>query len=89
MSIRIITTDSSVWTLDFEQMQFRRDPRVEGAEHPLVTYSGEWRDFYELAETQAYGYESERILFSVRGDDVDGAGARYITSTYKPAEQGR
>lgn len=85
MAIRIIVTDSSVWTLDYGSGQFRRDPRVDGAEHPLVRYTCEWRDFDHLVEEPFT--TPDRIRFSVFGRDVDGQGSQWITSTYKPEMQ--
>lgn len=86
-AVRIIVTDRSVWTLDYGRMSFRRDPRVQGNDHPIVSYTGEWRDFESLVESTAFGHPG-RIRFTVYGEDVDGAGSGWITSTYKPGEQG-
>lgn len=86
-AIRIITTDASVWTFNFTEMIFNRSPRVEGIEHRVVKYTGDWRHFNYIEESCAIGFEDERIRFTVFGPDLDGQGAEWITSTYKPTEQ--
>lgn len=84
MAIRIILTDSSIWTLDFTEMQYRRDPRVQGVEHYQLSYGRTpgWRPFTHLQED---GTEwDDRIRFTLYGDEELGG---WATSTYKPAEQ--
>lgn len=87
MAIRIIITDSSIWTLDYKEMRFRRDPRVQGTEHPMLSYD-ETQGWIEFVSLEEIGTQWEdRIRFSVYGHDLDGHGSGYITSTYKPGEQ--
>lgn len=85
MAIRIIVTDSSIWTLDYTEMQYRRDPRNPDTEHPVLSYEETpgWRSFTGLEETGTPW--EDRIRFIIYGDEELG----YITSTYKPAEQFR
>lgn len=84
MAIRIIITDSSIWTLDYENMQYRRDPKIQGSDHLMVPYdlTKGWRSFTLLEESHALDHP-DRIRFTVFGDEELG----WITSTYKPAEQ--
>lgn len=86
-ALRTILTDSSVWIFNFTDMTFNRSPRIEGGNHPYVQYTGEWMPFFCVEETQALGFQQDRIRFTVYGDDLDNAGSDWITSTYKPAEQ--
>lgn len=87
-AVRIVITDSSVWTFNFTEMRFNRSPRVEGANHPFVKYTGDWRPFQYITEGDAYPHEADRIRLTVHGRDLDGNGAEWITTTYRPAEQG-
>lgn len=85
-ALRTILTDSSIWIFNFNSMTFNRSPRTEGGTHPHVQYTGDWRMFDSLVESKAHGFE-DRIRFTVNGLNLDNAGAEWITSTYKPAEQ--
>jgi hypothetical protein len=41
MSIRTVTTRSSIWTFDDQAKTYTRVPRVQGADHPNVAYQAE------------------------------------------------
>jgi hypothetical protein len=84
--VRIILTDSSAWVFNFTEMLFRRDPRVEGADHRLVRYVGEWQSFSRIEETCAVHWD-DRVRFTVFGHDIAGPGSDWITTTYQPAAQ--
>jgi hypothetical protein len=85
-AIRIVVTDSSVWTFNFTEMLFLRCPRVEGGDHPMVKYEGEWQSFARIEETDAVHWD-DRVRMTVFGHDIAGPGSDWITTTYQPAAQ--
>lgn len=77
MTVRIITTRSSVWSFDEERKEFNRSPRQEGFEHPIVDYTGDWQSYVALQEVDM----GERVHFFVETTNpMDSLRSSYLKS---------
>lgn len=62
MSVRIITTASSIWALDETNKEFRRDPRGS-TDHPYVRYTGEWENYDSAVDEFFEGLGTRTIIY--------------------------
>ena len=89
-AVRIIETDSSIWTLDFENMEFKRVPKSQKSrETTYVPYEQtEWTPFFGYRQTTVHETEGPlngRVRFFVYVHEFDTND--FITSTYLPELQ--
>lgn len=62
MTLRIIKTLSSIWTLDETTKEFRRDPRAD-PDHPYVRYTGEWEKYDSAVDEFFEGLGTRTIIY--------------------------
>ena len=63
MTVRIITTQSSVWTFDETAKEFRRDPRNPDFDHPNVRYTSEWEKYDSATDEYFEGLGTRTIIY--------------------------
>lgn len=63
MTVRIIKTQSSVWTFDETAKEFRRDPINQGFNHPNVDYTGEWEKYDSTTDEFFEGLGTRTIIY--------------------------
>lgn len=75
--IRIVTTESSIWTFDLERNLYKREPTNSPTylSDETIPYTNEWEPFVTLIEDHAFG---EDRLLVVRPVAV-GGGAMRVT----------
>lgn len=81
-TVRVITTDRSIWILDSRNQQYKR-LSSDGSPHPYVDYNaGNWEPFYGFHEQEPQADGRVRFFIWINEGPRD-----FLTSTYDTASQ--